>query len=334
MAVATVPAPRDIYQLKVTLSDVKAPIWRRVLVSCDFTLAQLHTVLQAAMGWEDCHLHEFRIAGLTIGAPDPDAPRTLINEKKVRLLDVLGKVGAKGVYTYDFGDGWDHNIVVEKIMKAEPGVAYPVCVTGKRRGPPEDSGGPFGYENLLEVLGDPKHEEHKTMHEWIGNDFDPEVFSVDDVNRRLALLQRRFAKSRLGWFGIQHQNTFQHCYLAKHLVGYNKFIEEPFTQKLARNCELKSVKSSQAMRVAVPRDELFRGCKVTGCHAAHFDFPIGDIGHEPLALYFRFFDGEKSASNLHPAHRLNSTKLRREIRISRPGSAKRRSTSEELASGW
>jgi hypothetical protein len=193
MAVGTVPAPR-IYQLKITLSDVKPAIWRRVLVPCDLTLAQLHKVLQVAMGWEDYHLHEFHIGGVTIGAPDPDAPRTQINEKKVRLFDVLGKVGVKGVYTYDFGDGWEHNVVVEKILSPEPGVAYPVCVTGKRRGPPEDSGGPFGYENLLEVLGDPKHEEHKTMREWIGGDFDPEAFSVDDVNRRLAPLQRRPAK--------------------------------------------------------------------------------------------------------------------------------------------
>jgi hypothetical protein len=193
----TAPVAHEIYQLKITLSGVKPPIWRRVLVPCDLTLAHLHTVLQTAMGWENYHLHEFRIVGLTIGASDPDAPRTLINEKKVRLLDVLGKVGAKGVYTYDFGDGWEHNIVVEKVLTPEPGVAYPVCVAGKRRGPPEDSGGPFGYENLLEILGDPKHKEHKTMREWIGDDIDPDAFSVDDVNQRLALLQRRFAmKSR------------------------------------------------------------------------------------------------------------------------------------------
>ena len=191
MPVPTVPTPHEIYQLKVTLSGVKPPIWRRVLVPCDLTLAQLHTVLQTAMGWENYHLHEFRIGGLTIGAPDPDAPRTLLNEKKVRLRNVLDKVGAKGVYTYDFGDGWEHNIVVEKVLTPEPGVEYPVCTAGKRRGPPEDSGGPFGYENLLEALGNPKHEEHKAMREWIGEGFEPEVFSVDDVNRRLALLRRR-----------------------------------------------------------------------------------------------------------------------------------------------
>jgi hypothetical protein len=194
MGVATVPATRDIYQLKITLSDVKPPIWRRVLVPSDLTLAKLHTVIQVAMGWENYHLHEFHIGDLTIGAPDPDAPRTLINEKKVRLLDVLDKVGAKGVYAYDFGDGWEHGIVVEKVLRPAPGVAYPVCAAGKRRGPPEDSGGPLGYENLLEALGDPKHEEHKTMREWIGADFDPEAFSVDDVNRKLAPLQRRLAK--------------------------------------------------------------------------------------------------------------------------------------------
>ena len=108
---------------------------------------------------------------------------------------MLGKVGAKGVYAYDFGDGWEHNIAVEKILTPEPGgVGSLACVTGKRHSPPEDSGGPLGYENLLEALGDPKHEEHKTMRERIGGDFDPEAFSVDDVNRRLAPLQRRLAK--------------------------------------------------------------------------------------------------------------------------------------------
>lgn len=194
MAIESASAPRAILQLKVTLLGVNPHIWRRLLMPCVFTMAQLHTVLQNAVGWEDCHLHEFQVGGLTIGAPDPDAPRTLINEKKVRLLDVLGKDGAKGVYTYDFGDGWEHSIVVEKVLASEPGVAYPVCVAGKRCGPPEDSGGPFGYQNLLEALGDPKHEEHKTMPEWIGGDFDPEAFSVEDVNRRLAPLQRRVAK--------------------------------------------------------------------------------------------------------------------------------------------
>jgi hypothetical protein len=186
MAIGTAPTVRDIYQLKITLSDVKPLIWRRVLVPGDVTLAQLHAIVQTVIGWEDYHLHEFHIAGLTIGAPDPDAPCTLIDEKKVRLLDVLGKVGAKGVYTYDFGDGWEHSIVVEKILTPEPGVAYPICAAGKRRGPPEDSGGPFGYENFLEAPGNPRHEEHEAMQEWIGGDFDPEAFSVDDVNRRLA----------------------------------------------------------------------------------------------------------------------------------------------------
>ena len=194
MAIGIAHPARDIYQLKIVLSEVKPLIWRRVLVQSDVTLAQLHTILQTVMEWENYHLHEFHIGGLRIGAPDPDAPRTLINEKKVRLLDVLGKAGAKGMYMYDFGDGWEHNIVVEKILMPEPGVAYPVCVTGKRRGPPEDSGGPFGYVNLLEILGNPKHEEHKAMREWTGRDFDAETFSADDVNRRLAPLQRRLAK--------------------------------------------------------------------------------------------------------------------------------------------
>lgn len=190
----TAKTPYRIYQLKISLLDVKPPVWRRVLVPGDATLAQLHTILQTLMGWEDYHLHEFHFGDLTIGAPDPEAPLTLVNEKKVRLFEVLSSVGDKGVYTYDFGDDWEHNIALEKILAPEAGTAYPVCVAGKRCGPPEDSGGPLGYENFLEVVGDPNHEEHKAVREWIGTDFDPEKFSVGDVNLRLAPLQRRFAK--------------------------------------------------------------------------------------------------------------------------------------------
>jgi hypothetical protein len=120
------PAPQDIYQIKVTLLGTRPPIWRRLLVPAGLTLEQLHDALQAAIGWEDCHMHEFRIDGRRFGQPDPNdrliPPRTVSNERTTRLFSVLGNVGAKAVYTYDFGDSWEHAIAVEKVLPLEPGL--------------------------------------------------------------------------------------------------------------------------------------------------------------------------------------------------------------------
>jgi len=196
---SSAPNSRDIYQLKITLRGTKPTIWRRVLAPADLTLAQLHQVLQAALGWQNCHLHEFRIGRRRFGAPEPQdmflGGNSCINERKVRLSEVLGQVRAKAEYTYDFGDSWEHSIVVEKVLTPEPGAVYPVCTGGELHGPPEDCGGLGGYYNVLEAISDPKHEEHEAMLDWIGGSFDPEGFSVDGVNRRLAPLQRRRAKS-------------------------------------------------------------------------------------------------------------------------------------------
>jgi len=190
--------PQEIYQIKVTLLGTRPPIWRRLLVPAGLALEHLHDVLQVAMGWEDCHLHDFRVGQKRFGIPDPNdrlmgLPATG-NERTVRLFTVLRKVGAKAVYTYDFGDSWEHAIVVEKVLPPEPGLAYPVCVGGKLQGPPEDCGSIPGFYNLLEALRDPAHDEHEEMLEWVGGDFDSEAFSVDDVNQRLAPLQRRQPK--------------------------------------------------------------------------------------------------------------------------------------------
>ena len=164
------------------------------------TLEQLRNVLQLAMEWEDCHMHDFRIGSRRFGKPDPtdrlSGLSAICNERTARLFDLLGKVRAKAVYTNDFCDGWQHGIVIEKVLTPEPGLAYPVCMGGKRHGPPEDCGGTAGYYHLLEALSDPRHQRHEELREWIGDDFDPEAFSVDDVNRRLAPLRRRLAKNK------------------------------------------------------------------------------------------------------------------------------------------
>jgi hypothetical protein len=199
MATKKIEIPHEIYQIKITLLGTTPPIWRRLLVPAGMTLEQLHDVLQAAMGWENCHLHEFHIGQKRFAKPDPNDSLmglpTTGNERTVRMFSVLGKVGAKAVYTYDFGDGWEHSIAVEKVLPPDPGLAYPLCTAGKLHGPPEDCGGIPGYYNLLEALHDPDHEEHEEMLEWIGDGFDPNAFSVDEVNRRLTPLQRRRPKS-------------------------------------------------------------------------------------------------------------------------------------------
>ena len=194
--------PQEIYRIKVTLPGTRPPIWRRLLVPASLTLEQLHDVLQIAMGWEDCHMHEFRIGQQRYGTSDPmervfGGSRTA-SERAARLFNVLDRAGTKAAYTYDFGDSWEHRIVVEKRLAPEPGRAYPACLAGERHGPPEDCGGIPGFYNLLEAISDPKHEQHEELLDWLGDGFDLEAFSVDEVNRRLAPLQRRRNKAATG----------------------------------------------------------------------------------------------------------------------------------------
>ena len=190
---------QEIYQLKVTLLGTDPPIWRRLLVPADLTLEILHDILQVTMGWEDCHMHEFRIGQQRYGKPDPmerafGGPCTA-SERTARLFNVLGRVGAKAVYTYDFGDSWEHQIVIEKRLAPEPERAYPACMAGERHGPPEDCGGIPGFYSLLEAISDPEHEQHEELLDWLGDGFEPEAFSVAEVNRRLAPMQRRRSKA-------------------------------------------------------------------------------------------------------------------------------------------
>ena len=191
----------DIYQIKVTLLGTKPPIWRRLLVPADLTLAQLHNVLQIAMGWEDGHMHEFRVGQRRFGQPEPAdpfmrMPRTE-SERTARLSAVLGRTGAKMIYTYDFGDGWEHGIVLEKQLPADPGTTYPLCIDGKLACPPEDCGGIPGFYDVLDALDDPDHERHEELSDWIGDHFDPQAFSVDSVNRKLAPKRRRSSAPKI-----------------------------------------------------------------------------------------------------------------------------------------
>src|SRR5687767_7306768 len=182
------PAPaRDdapIYQLLITLDGVWPAIRRRVLVPADLSLAELHAVVQAAMGWQDYHLWRFDIGGVEYGRPMGDGfDLPLVDAREVRL-DMVARPGDVFGYEYDFGDSWEHRVRVEKALAREPGRTYPVCVLAERACPPEDCGGAWGYAALLEALGNPKHPEHAEMLEWVGGAFDPEAVELAIINRR------------------------------------------------------------------------------------------------------------------------------------------------------
>jgi len=184
---AAVPTLR----LRVTLLDVEPPVWREVLVPVDLTFAQLHNVLQAAMGWEDYHMHEFEVGEERVGPPAPKdffaGDRPLLDERKTRLGDLLdGRRTFR--YWYDFGDDWWHEIAIGKGAAGER--IGPRLLAGGGACPPEDCGGPYGYAELLQALTNPKHPEHRDLREWAG-DFDPQRFDFDRAAKAVTKVVRR-----------------------------------------------------------------------------------------------------------------------------------------------
>jgi Plasmid pRiA4b ORF-3-like protein len=180
---------KSIISLKVTLRGTKPPIWRRLLMPGTMTLADLHQAIQAAMGWEDGHLHAFDIDGRQYG--DRRTLDDVADENRLALNALLKSGVARFGYTYDFGDDWEHTVAIEKTLPAVDGRSYPACVAGKRNCPPEDCGGPWGYHDLLAVLADPAHPEHAERIEWIGEAFDPEEFAIEIADAALAARFRR-----------------------------------------------------------------------------------------------------------------------------------------------
>ena len=153
------------------------------------TLGDLHQAIQAAMGWDDAHLHAFDIAGREYG--DPDSVDGVADEERLSLNAVLKSGVRRFIYTYDFGDNWEHTVLIERPRRPLEAGRYPACIAGKRHCPPEDCGGSWGYQDLLAVLADPTHPDYPERVEWVGEDFDPEAFSVDVANARLATRFRR-----------------------------------------------------------------------------------------------------------------------------------------------
>ncbi|MDA1311879.1 MAG: plasmid pRiA4b ORF-3 family protein [Acidobacteria bacterium] len=177
-------APRTVYQIKVSLKGSRPPIWRRLLVRDTVSLQVLHELLQFTMGWTDSHLHQFVKGETCYGSPYPEMPE-MLDEKRAKLNSVLRKPKDRILYEYDFGDGWLHDVVLERVVDADRKSKYPWLVAGKRACPPEDCGGLYGYYHLLEVLADPDHPEYAEMNDWLGEGFDAEAFDLQGMNRML-----------------------------------------------------------------------------------------------------------------------------------------------------
>ncbi len=182
-------AAAAVFRLHVELEDVSPPVWRKVLVPSNITLRDLHITINELMGWTNSHLHRFVLRDRTFGdfkvaKITGDVDLHLEDEKKFRLDELL-RVGQLITYEYDFGDGWRHRVEVEKRLEPDDRVAYPLCTGGARACPPEDVGGPGGYEHLLAVLQDEKAEEHDDLVAWVDGFFDPEGFDVNRTNQAL-----------------------------------------------------------------------------------------------------------------------------------------------------
>jgi hypothetical protein len=184
------PAFGDHFDLSVSLREIEPSIWRALQVPAELSFAELHQVLQIAFGWKDSHLHDFHIGDIRFGMADVEDELFCVDEHAAPL-GAVARVGSTFVYLYDFGDGWEHDITVERV--GEGGDEAIRCTDGARACPPEDCGGSPGYAHLLEVLANPKDEEHADMKRWVGRSFDPEKFDAVAVNKKLATLSKRFA---------------------------------------------------------------------------------------------------------------------------------------------
>ena len=189
----------SIYQLRIALLDIKPAIYRIFQIKGNASLGKLHDYIQGVMGWDDCHMHEFRVMGKRYVSNEQMGDEIKYNpdmfDEKMFFLNDLVKQGDKFDYIYDFGDYWQHEITVEKLSTPEDGVYYPVCIAGEMACPPEDCGGPMGYENLLGVLSNPEDEEYEDYSEWIG-DYDPKEFNINEVNNILNNIKSNLREPR------------------------------------------------------------------------------------------------------------------------------------------
>jgi len=190
------PMQSPVLQFRVELLGIEPPIWRRIQVPGEYSFWDLHVAIQSAFGWNDSHLHEFRVTTATgvvcFGLPTVEdcyhAPQDRpLPDWKHQVADLLDHTGQRIDYCYDFGDDWQHSIIFEEALTRAPGKKYPRCTAGERSAPPDDCGGLPGYESLLEILADPTHEEYQSSHRWAASikglrgKFHPEAFDEQAI---------------------------------------------------------------------------------------------------------------------------------------------------------
>ena len=173
-----------VYKVQIVLNGTKPKIWRRLLIDSKVLLVDVHRIIQTSMGWTNSHLHFFS-DGFQEYSPREFEVEFALDSRVVRLDKILKHEGLKITYEYDFGDGWEHDIILEEIVKADSKLQIPQCIAGKRNCPPEDCGGIWGYSDMLKILKQPNHEEYKSYLEWLGGEFDPDYFDMSKINKRL-----------------------------------------------------------------------------------------------------------------------------------------------------
>ena len=182
------PPGQSAFRLRIQLIDVEPGIWRRILVPGSIRISKLAEILLAAMGWSNSHLHAFTIGDQRYGMNYDDFPEGEIDEKSVTVLQALRDV-RRFKFEYDFGDSWDHEIVIEELTKSPIGLKYAVCLDGANACPPDDVGGTWGYGEFLDAMADPTHSQHATYLEWVGTHFDPAKFDLVEANARIQKLR-------------------------------------------------------------------------------------------------------------------------------------------------
>ena len=177
-----------LLRVRIELADVFDPqVWRRVLIPSAYPLDRVHTVIQAAMGWENSHLHVFRLGDESYAAADPDDEMGYLDETKYRFGDLVSEADRID-YEYDFGDGWEHALVVEACEAAQDGGVYPACVAGEGACPPEDCGGSPGFAEFKAALTGPPGTERDALLQWAGGDYDPRRFNLSAVNGAVSAI--------------------------------------------------------------------------------------------------------------------------------------------------
>lgn len=185
---------RQIARLRIDLEHIAPRIWRRVEVSLTTNLRSLHELIQAVMPWESTHLYQFTIGERVYGEPDPEGAkwgRKVYQARSMRLGMLIDRGVTDFLYTYDFGDDWQHRIMVEKVAEADPEIDYPVFADGERRAPPDDVGGPPGFMDFIEAMSNRSHPQHKAMARWHGGPFDANDFGAAEITARVRDIAKR-----------------------------------------------------------------------------------------------------------------------------------------------